>query len=339
MKSGGGFRRRVLPLAAGALVTAIGALVLVPGVAGAAANCVSLGNAGNYAEYTTAGAAVDNETVQGSAAYGSDSSLTSSTIASLAGPPASQDTLVVGGALGSSGGTVAHGSAIYVGSLTGSISTPGGGTVTQVPLSSLPFPFPTAQSALVAASGTFSSFTSTGTTTTGSTVTFTGSGTGTSTNVFSLAGTTLKAGTTLDITAPVGAVVVINVTGTASLALKNQTVTLSGGVVAANVLWSFDAGALTLTSEKWQGTVLQPNGTMAVTSSTVTGSLLGGATGQFTGNTVDLGLFTGCVPPNLGAATPEAPLTILLPLSAVAIGGLFYLFRRRKQRIGSIRIG
>jgi choice-of-anchor A domain-containing protein len=329
-------------LAAGALLTTIGTVASAPGVAGAAA-CVSLGNAGNYAEYTTTGAALDNETVQGSAAYGSDSSLLNSTIASLAGPPASQDTLVVGGALNSSPGytaTLDHGSAVYVGAYTaGSISTPGGGTVTQVPVSGLPFQFSTAQSALVAASATFSSFTNTGTTTTGSTVTFTGSGTGASTNVFSLTGTTLKAGTTLDITAPVGAVVVINVTGTAGLALKNQTVTLSGGVVAGNVLWSFDAGALTLTSEKWQGTVLQPNGTMAVTNSTVTGSLLGGATGQFTGNTVDLGLFTGCVPPNLGAATPEAPLTILLPLSAVAIGGLFFALRRRKQRDASIRIG
>ncbi len=332
-----------MPLAAGALLTTIGAVTSAPGVAGAAANCVSLGNAGNYSEYTTAGSALDNETVQGNAAYGSDSSLLNSTIASLAGPPASQDTLVVGGALNSAPGytaTVDHGSAVYVGAYTaGSITTPGGGTVTQVPVSGLPFQFSTAQSALVAASGTFSSFTNAGTTTTGSTVTFTGSGTGASTNVFSLAGTTLKAATTLDISAPVGAVVVINVTGTAGLTLKNQTVNLSGGVVAGNVLWNFDAGSLSLASEKWQGTVLQPNGTMSITSSTVTGSLLGGATGQFTGNTVDLGLFTGCVPPNLGAATPEAPLTILLPLSAVAIGGLLYALRRRKQRDASIRIG
>ena len=339
MKTGGGFRRRVLPLAAGALITTIGAVASVPGVAEAAANCVPLGSAGNYSAYTTAGSAIDNETVQGSAAFGSDTSLTNSTIASVAGPPPTQVTLVAGGGLSSSGGTVANGSAVYVGSYSGTVATPGGGTVTQVLASGLPFQFSTAQSALVAASGTFSSFTNTGTTTTGSTVTFTGSGTGASTNIFSLPGTTLKAATTVNISAPVGAVVVINVTGTAGLTLSGQTVNLSGGVVAGDVIWNFVAGALALTNEHWQGTVLQPNGTMAVTNGTITGSLLGGATGQFTGNTVDLGLFTGCVPPNLGAATPEAPLNILLPLSAVAIGGLFSLFRRRKQRTGSLGIG
>jgi choice-of-anchor A domain-containing protein len=314
---------------------------LLAGAAGAA-SCVSLGSAANYGEYTTAGSALTNETVQGSAAYGSDSSLYNSTVASVPGPPASQVTLVVGGSLNSAAGysgTVEHGSVEYVGSYTaGSILTPGGGTVTQVPASGLPFQFATAQAALTAASGTFSSLASTGTSvTSGSTLTFTGTGTGALTDVFTVTEAAVKAATTLTISAPAGAVVVINVTGTSGLTLKNQTVTLTGGVVASDVVWNFAVGSMSLSSEKWQGTVMEPNGTMAVTSSTVTGSLLGGATGQFTGNTVSQGLFSGCVPSSPGTGTPEAPLTILLPLSAMAIGGLAYALHRRKQLAATLR--
>ena len=318
-------------------------LALVPaGVAGAAGgSCVSLGPAGSYSEYAgdvtaPGGDLVTSDSTDGSVAYGSLTTLSGDTFATAA-VPAGQDTLVGNAALdvGASPVTVDHGSAIY-GSLSGSISYPGGGSGSMVSGSNpLPFSFATATSTLGGASNTLGSFVQTPDATkskTGSTLTLTGTDTGGNTNVFVTAASDWAGISTIVINAPAGAVVLINLDA-ATVSLSGVTETVTGGISPDDVLVNLPTTtSLTIKNDTLVGTILAPDA--SVTSKNI---LLGGggilvSVANLLNDTITGPLFAGCIPAGgPGAATPEVPTPLLLPLAAVVVGGGVLVWRRRRD--------
>jgi choice-of-anchor A domain-containing protein len=162
--------------------------------------------------------------------------------------------------------TLNNGSAVYVGPLTGWISDTGGGTVTQVPSSGLPFQFSGAGSTLQSASTTLGGLSTTGTIAKTSTkLALTGTTTGTQTNVFDVnaSGGAVSTITSVVINAPLNAVVVVNLQAS-TLSLSHVTVTLEGGITAS----------LTLDHDTISGTVLAPIASVTTSHLVVTGGSL-----------------------------------------------------------------
>jgi choice-of-anchor A domain-containing protein len=331
-----GFPFRISPrFCVAAFSTATGLLLVPQATAEAATGCVSLGAAANYSEYVAGTASVSSESIAGSAAYGGPASISASLIAS-ATVPISAITLVIGNSSSLSTSNLANGSGEYVGTLTQSANS--GGTLTQeASQSALPIQFATTQSALAAASSTIAGLASTDSATGTTALVLTSAGAGT--DVFSLTEAQLHAASTIAITAPASAVIVVNVTGTGALSLSHQTVTLSG-IGATNVIWNLPSvSSASLSSETLFGTLLQPSGTFAMSTSHLTGSLLsGGATAQLSSNQVNLGQFTGCVSNQPGTGTPEVPMEILIPIAAIGLLGGTGLFASRRRRRRSLVI-
>ena len=124
--------------------------------------------------------------------------------------------------------------------------------------------------------------------------------------MFNVTTTALKAATTVTISVPSGASVLVNVTGS-SYSGSTQSVTLAG-VVPADVLWNFEGGSVSLSKEaSWQGSVLVSNGALTVENSTVNGSLFDYGSAFLYENTVDSDLFAGCISSQPGTATPRLP--------------------------------
>ena len=156
-------------------------------------------------------------------------SLDNSTFATATGPTATQITMV----LGTSGDsivdpvTLQNGSADYVGTLSGGTITTSQSGASANSVVSSPLNFSSADTALTSAASEFASLTtSTGTISGTTTLDLTGTLSGT--NVFNLTTTVLKAATTIAISVPSGASVLINVTGS-SYSGSKQSVTLRGG--------------------------------------------------------------------------------------------------------------
>jgi choice-of-anchor A domain-containing protein len=318
-------------LGAGAILAAAG-LTLLPGVASASgSSCIPLGSAANYGEYGDGSNTVDGETVGAGVAYNASTTLNNSTFATAPGPTASQITMV----LGTSGDSIVapvtldNGSADYVGSLSGGTITTSQSGASATSVTTSPLNFATADSALTSASGQFDPLPTSGTIAGTTTLTLTGTLTGT--NVFNVTTTVLKAATTIVISVPSGASVLVNVTGS-SYSGSKQSVTLTGAA-PANVLWNFEGGAVSLSKEaSWQGSVLVSNGTLAVSNSTVNGSLFDHGSFSLFENTVNSDLFTGCISSQPANATPEAPLSVLLPAAGLLMGGTAYATQRRRRR-------
>jgi hypothetical protein len=327
---GGTNRRRLgrLSLAGTALITSLTGIALSSGTAGAATGCLSLPVAFNYGEYTGGAASLSAENVLGNGAYGGSVSVkATSTVASASGPAPATDTLVAGGPIDVQIGTlnVPNGSVISGAAVVGSVDVTSG-TISQNQ-TTLPVAFPTVTPTVTSTAGNIAAFTATGSPgISGTTIAFAGTGTGTS--IFSIPATTLGTATAVDITDTAGGTVIINVTGTAAIALSGITVNVSG-ISGATVLWNL-AAPLTLATSTWQGTILDTKA-VTLTSNTVTGSVISSAAGTFTGDTVNQALFSGCASNGPGTGTPEAPLTLLLPLAAVAVGGGYLVVRRRRQ--------
>lgn len=231
----------------------------------ASSSCLSLGSAGSYSEYSTSTALVSDDTTDGGVAYGGQASLTGDSFSTASTSP-SQLTLVAGSALSGTSVTLNNGSAVYVGPLTGWISDTGGGTVTQVPSSGLPFQFSGAGSTLQSASTTLGGLSTTGTIAKTSTkLALTGTTTGTQTNVFDVnaSGGAVSTITSVVINAPLNAVVVVNLQAS-TLSLSHVTVTLEGGITAS----------LTLDHDTISGTVLAPIASVTTSHLVVTGGSL-----------------------------------------------------------------
>jgi choice-of-anchor A domain-containing protein len=234
---------------------------------------VSFGRAGAYSEYSTSTALVSDDTTDGSVAYGGQVSLTGDSFVT-ASVPAIQQTLVAGGALSGTNVTLNNGSAIYVGPLSGSITDAGGGTVTQVSSSALPFQFSSADSFLGSASTTLGGLTTNGTIAKASGVlTLTGTGIGASTNVFdvNVSGSGVSGVTSVLIKVPVGGAAVVNLQAS-TLSLSQVTVTLEGGITADDVVFNLPmATSLTLDHDTLSGTVLAPIASVTTSHLVVSG--------------------------------------------------------------------
>src|SRR3984957_11417818 len=239
----------LLPKLGAVAILAAAGLTLLPGVASASgSSCIPLGSAANYGEYGDGSNSVDGETVGAGVAYNASTTLNNSTFATSAGPAASQITMV----LGTSGDSIVapvtldNGSADYVGSLSGGTITTSQSGASATSVTTSPLNFSSADTALSSAASQFASLTtSTGTITGTTTLDLTGTLSGT--NVFNLTTTVLKAATTIAISVPSGASVLINVTGS-SYSGSKQSVTLAGGLPRA-VVRNIEGGVIKI----WRG--------------------------------------------------------------------------------------
>jgi choice-of-anchor A domain-containing protein len=314
----------------GAALMAVVLFVLAVGVPASATTTVGsmpLGAPFLYGEYAAGSSSVTGETVDGASAYGGDATVTTSMVgaspASVTAPGGV--TMDLGGSTNAvSPTTLAHGRGEYVGSFSG---TGNAGTFSHV--ASLPISFPAADSDLAAASSNLAALgvtnRATGTSMLNLSSAFAGM------DVFSLTEQRLGAASNISVHAPAGAVVVVNVGGGAALSLSTQTVTLSGGVKADNVLWNFPwVRSASFSLETWVGTILQPFGRLSMHTNTVLGSVLfGGRSARFWRDWVHLALFRCHWPIGPGDGAPEVPVALMLPASGIVLFGGALLAKRR----------
>jgi choice-of-anchor A domain-containing protein len=303
--------------------------VSVPASAATTGGSIALGTPFLYGEYAAGSSSLTGETVDGAAAYGGDTSVTTSMVgaspASVTAPGGV--TMDLGGSTNSvSPMTLAHGHGEYVGSFSG---TGNAGTFTHV--ASLPFSFFAADSDLAAASSNFAALPATNRATGTTTLNVSSSYPGI--DVFGLTEPQLTAASTISVHAPPGAVVVVNVDGASALSLSTQTVMLSGGVTADNVLWNFPwVRSASFSLETWVGTILQPFGTLSMNTNNVTGSVLfGGRWARFWRDWVHLALFRCHWSTGPGDPAPEVPVALMLPVSAIVLFGGVFLAKRRRR--------
>jgi choice-of-anchor A domain-containing protein len=231
-----------------------------------------------------------------------------------------------GGTNSVSPATLAHGHGEYVGSFSGSGNA---GPFTHV--TSLPISFSAADSDLAAASSNFSALGVTNSATGTSALNLTSSYPGI--DVFGLTERQLTAASNISVHAPAGAVVLVNVAGVAPLSLSAQTVTLSGGVTADNVIWNFPwVRSASFSLETRVATILQPFGTLSMNTNTVVGSVLfGGRAAWFFRDWAHLSLFHCHWPTGPGDGAPEVPVALMLPGTAIVLSSGVLLAQRRRR--------
>jgi choice-of-anchor A domain-containing protein len=139
-------------------------------------------------------------------------------------------------------------------------------------------------------------------------------------NTLDLTGT--STGQAINISAPTGSTVLINVTGSSTVNFQNGTVTETG-VSASNVLYNIASGSVDLVGSKDpKGSILAPNAGVTGGYGQMTGQLIADS---YSGNTeFENTLFAGVLPVPL-------PATGWLLLSG--IGGLGTLVRRRRMAL------
>jgi choice-of-anchor A domain-containing protein len=173
----------------------------------------ALGVVESFDLFTTGDVTESNTDVGGSVAIGGNANLTNYAAGSQLPPVASRLDLVVGGNLQFNGGSVPNGAGQYAGtaSITG-VSSLGGITKAASPID-----FGAQQTFLVQTSQYIGGLTATGTVTNNyGTLQLTG--TSATVNIFTLAAADLATANGLQITAPAGSSVIINVTGTSASA-------------------------------------------------------------------------------------------------------------------------
>jgi choice-of-anchor A domain-containing protein len=93
-------------------------------------------------------------------------------------------------------------------------------------------------------------------------------------NVFNLSDLEVKKGS-LNITAPAGSTVLVNVSGK-DVTMQNAEISLDGGVTSNYVLFNFyEATSLTVTSYEFWGSILAPNAAINLTNGQFNGTLIG----------------------------------------------------------------
>jgi choice-of-anchor A domain-containing protein len=242
--------------------------------------------------------------------------------------------LVVGGQLAGSQTNMQHGSASYDSKATGTnIYFNGGGHATQ---QASPINFSAIQSSLTSLSSNLSSLSDTpGVTINNSgygTITLTG--TNSTLNVFNLSGSVFSSPVyDLDITAPAGATVVVNISGK-NLTLADLQTQLTN-VNGANVLYNFYQAAgstssygLTLTSDAIDGTILAPNAFVNTSNGQLHGQILDTELDGSIETHTDVSPFDGTLPT---FAVPE-PSSAMMSFAAIVIA-LLPITRRRLRAL------
>jgi choice-of-anchor A domain-containing protein len=216
-----------------------------------------------------------NTAVEGRLAVGGNATLTNYGIGSaLPAGQEAQDTLVVGGDLHYTNGTVQRGNVAYGGAATLSgVAIPHGDARQDTPLD-----FAGLGALLRQRSQGWAALAANGTTTVnywgGPTAQISLSGSDPQLNVFTLAGADLAAANSLQITAPAGSTVLINISGTTSR-MQYMGISLSG-VDRQHVLYNFAAATqLTLNGVGVQGSILAPDAAITFTNGAIDGTLIG----------------------------------------------------------------
>lgn len=152
----------------------------------------------------------------------------------------------------------------------------------------------------------------------GGTLSLTGTAAGL--NVFSVSASTLAGANTVDISAPTGATVLIDVSGT-SATLPSGMVFFANGASASKVLYNFyQATSVALTSSNPDGSILAPLAGVTGTFGQMNGQLIAGS---YSGETqFDATPFTGSLAP------VPLPAPVWLLCSAL-LAGLFTVKRRQ----------
>ena len=276
------------------------------------------------------------------------------TIASQWSDPAGKFDLVVGGNLTNSGNSLGGGDVFVGGNMAwtdltvpnnvyvnGTFSDPGnggsvGGTVywhggnstgntfsnQQVasPTAS-PVDFAAAQANLDAVSTALAAQTANGTTQFDGYYTYTLTGGSTGINVFNLSASSYI-GDTINITAPLGSTVIVNVSGTSDS--FNGGSLILNGVTASNVIFNFaNATSVSLASYAFNGTVLAPLANFSGNGGQIDGQLIAASAQGTTEFHNDI--FSGDLPASNTSATPEVPNGIMM-LSGI---GMVVIARRR----------
>jgi len=203
--------------------------------------------------------------------------------------------LVVGGTLTAQNGGVGANEAgtIYTNSTPQLTSfTAGGGVAKQTVVSS----FSADQTLYTNLSAGLASLAANGTTSgllAGDTLDFTGTSMGL--NVFDVSGNTLSNSGTINISAPAGSTVLINVTGSSAVNFQNGQVNETG-VTAASVLYNIASGSVDLVDSKDpEGSILAPSAGVTGGYGAMHGQLI---TDSYNGNTeFEATLFTGNLTP------------------------------------------
>lgn len=308
----------------------LGSLVLAAAIAQPAMAQIA-GDAANYNVFIFgSGSFVSSNTdTVGNLAAGGNVTLTNYSVAQgiTGNPSATPDParLVTGGTLTASYGSVGsnHEGAIYTNStpnLTNFAAT--GGLHAQNLISS----FSADQTEYTNLSASLDALTANGTSTLKSGDALDLTGTSSGLNVFDVTAATLSASEAINISAPVGSTVLINITGTSQVTFQNGSVTETG-VSATSVLYNISSASVDLAGSKDpMGSILAPNAGVTGAYGSMTGQLI---TDSYSGNTdFNDALFTG----NL-SAVPSPPSISLMLVGMVSFGVLSW------SRKGSTRLG
>lgn len=242
----------------------------------------------------TGGFTAANSQMTGSLAAGGTINIANYAVASkVQGVPSAASNpaeIVAGGALIANNGNLGNGQGtVYFENAAPSLTQ----FTTAGSVASTPFDFSAAQTYYQGAATALGALTANGKTQLCSgCINFTG--TSTTLNVFTVSGSNLGSASEINISAPAGSAVVINVTGTAAT-FRNGSVE-ENGVTAANVLWNFPgATAITLAGGMDpMGTILAPFSTVLGGYGVMTGQLVAG---NFTGTTTLTDLPYACTLP------------------------------------------
>jgi choice-of-anchor A domain-containing protein len=330
--------------------TVLGFLGVLSGFSRTEAGTVQLGAAANYNVYVSGSMTQDGGDVATSVAVGGSASMTSFGIYG-AGVPATSDSLVVGGNLSFTNSSIGGGNTRVAGDVTASSATIGGtlyyggannatnGTYDPKFAQGGGIPptfFSGANGQLQSVSSTLASQGANGATSlSGTTLTLTGSNS--AIDYFSVTSAQLATSTSLNIVAPSGATVVVNVDG--------ATDTLTGGmslsgVAEDKVLFNFyNATTLYLGSNNsglaFLGSVLAPDATLYGTNGHTDGNVMVGGISAtaYSFEYHDTGLFNGTLTvantPSL-SSVPEPPTIVLAGLGTV--GAVILAARKRKLK-------
>jgi choice-of-anchor A domain-containing protein len=244
-------------------------------------------------------------------------------------PSTSNNAYVVGNVTNTGGGSVG-GTVYYGGSYNGPSYISHQSQSASALTAMAPINFLSAQTSLNNLSAALAGDTPNGTVTS-SYNTYTLTGSSSTLNVFSMSASTYS-GSTINITAPAGSTVVINVAGTSD-SFSSGSINLSG-VAASNVIFNFNsATSLNLSSIGWYGTILAPYASFTGSYGQINGQLIASSAAgtteihdvEFAGSLGSTSTSSSNPQSAQITATPEPSTWLLLLTGAGAI-----VFLRRK---------
>jgi choice-of-anchor A domain-containing protein len=302
-----------------------------------------LGVAGDYSEFILGSATHSNGDVTGRMAVGGSAVLTNFAVGNdLANPRTNTgNVLLVGGSLVSVNAEADNGNVVVGGALSGSIGHPNGSLSTGV--SPFPIDFAAQATFLQNLSTSLGGMAANGTVSGSGALTLQGTG---AIDIFSLTGAQLSAATSLSLSVPTGATVIVNVTGDGSTPItfhSNIFFPGSGTTTTLDkVLFNFtNATPLTIANAGIEGSILAPFSAVTGSNANVEGNLIAATISGSSFEVHDLthgiapgqpGYPPGGLTPFDGTLPTAVPEPSSLAMGGVAaLAGLACLWRRRRM--------